>query len=92
MERTIKKRRGGLTRGSSEAFDIFSQEEDSEICGNSWCDLWMSLVGLSVCDSVTWTSLPVINDVLSWKFVEPQSFFCLSPTSVRLFVQRIKER
>ena len=30
---------------STKAFDIFCQEEDSESCGNSWCDFGMSLVG-----------------------------------------------
>ena len=25
---------------SAKAFGIFSQEEESESCGNSWCGLW----------------------------------------------------
>ena len=40
---------------STEAFDIFSQGEDSESCGNSWSDLWDESGGLSDCDSGTWT-------------------------------------
>ena len=54
---------------STEVFDIFGQEEDSETCGNSWCDLWDDSCGLSDCDSVTWTSLPVVSVV----FVSPSS-------------------
>ena len=48
---------------STEAFDIFSQGEDSERCGNSWGDP----CGLSDCDPVTWTGVPVVlvvTDVL----------------------------
>ena len=54
---------------STEAFDIFSQGEDSESCGKSWGDLWDESGGLSDCDSGTWTGLPVVTDV----FVSPSS-------------------
>ena len=46
------------------SWTLFSQGEDSECCGNSWGDLWDGSCGLSGCDSVTWTRLPVVNDVL----------------------------
>ena len=74
---------------STEAFDNFSQEEDSESCGNSRRDLWDESFGLSGCVSVTWTGVFVVADVLvlsysmvvmsdavalDWNFVEPQSF------------------
>ena len=44
-------------------FDIFSQVEDSESCGNFWGDLWNESCGLSDCDSVSWTGVPVVTDV-----------------------------
>ena len=59
---SAKRRRVGLV--SAEAFDIFSQVEDSESCGNSWGDLWDGFCGLSDCDSVTWTKLLAVNDLL----------------------------
>ena len=40
------------------------RREDSESCGISWGDPWDESCGLPDCDSVTWTSLPVVNDVL----------------------------
>ena len=49
---------------SAEAFDLFSQEEVAESCGNSWGDFWDESCGLSGCDSVTWTGVPVVTDVL----------------------------
>ena len=48
---------------STEAFDNFLSGEDSESCGISWGDLWDDSGGLSDCDSVTWTRLPVVKDV-----------------------------
>ena len=60
----------------------------------------VSTVAFDFFESVTWTGLPVVTDVLvmcdgassnaDWEFVEPQSF--LSPQSVRLLVWRFKER
>ena len=87
---------------STEAFDIFSQEEFSGSCG-SLGDLLDYSCGLSDCDSVTWTSLLLVSDVFVWlRFVKVfprilignllnRSRF-LSPKSARLFVRRIKER
>ena len=49
--------------GKSEHLDIFSQEEDSESCGNSWGDLWDESCGLSDCGSVTLSGVPVVTDV-----------------------------
>ena len=49
---------------SAEAFDVFSQEEDSESCGKSWSGLWDESCGLSECDPVTWTGVLVVTDVL----------------------------
>ena len=40
---------------STEVFDIFSQGEDSESCGNSWSDVWDDPCDLSICDPVTLT-------------------------------------
>ena len=66
-----------------------------------WVTFWDESCGLSNCDSVFWTGVLVVTDVLvaamcesafsdsDWELVEPQSF--LSPKSVRLFVWRIKK-
>ena len=50
---------------SAEASDIFSQEEFSESCRNSWCDLWDESCGSSDCDSVTWTGVLVVTVLVS---------------------------
>ena len=53
---------------STEAFHIFCQEEDLESFGNSWGDHWDESCGLSDSDSVTWTGLLVVTDVLVSSF------------------------
>ena len=58
---TVKRR--CINPVSAEAFDIFSKREDSESCGNSWCDLWDESCGLSDCGSVTLSGVPVVTDV-----------------------------
>ena len=72
MEKTRKKerknnggRQGNSRRGEQKAAEafIFSQEEDVESCGNSWCDPWDESCGLSECASVTWTGVLVVTDV-----------------------------
>ena len=85
-EKVIVKRRCVIPV-STEAFDIFSQVEDSESCGNSCGDLRDESCGLS-----DWTGVLVVTCVLvcpssavaemcegvssdsDWEFVEPQSF------------------
>ena len=61
--KTVIAKRRRVNPVSTEVFDIIGHEEDSETC-DSWCDLWDDSCGLSDCDSVTWTSLLVVNDVL----------------------------
>ena len=48
----------------ADAFDIFSQGEDSESCGNSWRDLLRDSCGLSYCGSEALSGVPVVSDVL----------------------------
>ena len=81
-----------INPASAAAFDIFSQGEESESCGNSWGDLWDDPCGVPDGDPVTLTGVLVVSDVLvssssavaemcesdsDWECVEPQSF--LSP-------------
>ena len=61
-------KRGCVNPVSDEAIEFVSQEEDSESCGNSWGDLWDESCGLSDCDSVTWTGVPVVTDVFVFFF------------------------
>ena len=61
---TVAVKRKCINPVSAEAFDIFSQGEESESCGNSWCDLWDDSSGLSDCGSVTLSCVPVVTDVL----------------------------
>ena len=49
---------------SAGAFDdIFSQEGDSESCGNSWSDLLGDSCGLSDLGFVALSGVPVVTDV-----------------------------
>ena len=48
---------------SAEAFDIFSQREDSESCGNSQESLLGDSCGLSDCGSEAVSGVPVVTDV-----------------------------
>ena len=61
-DETVVVQRRCVNPVSAEAFDIFSQE-DSESCGNSWCDLWDDSRGLSHCGPVAWSVVPVVTDV-----------------------------
>ena len=61
---TVAVKRKCINHVFAEAFDIFSQGEESESCENSWGDLWDDSSGLSDCGFVTLSNVPVVTDVL----------------------------
>ena len=62
-DETVAVKRRCTNPVSAEAFDMFSQEEDSESCGNSWGDLLGGSYGLSDCGSEASSGVPVVTDV-----------------------------
>ena len=69
---TVIVKRTCVNSVSTEAFEIFSQEEGWESCGNYWGDLWDEPCGVSHCYSGTWTSVLVVL-VVADVLVSPSS-------------------
>ena len=62
-DETVVVKRRCVNPVSAETFDIFSQEEDSDSCGNSWGDLLGDSGGLCDCGSEALSDVPAVSDV-----------------------------